>query len=533
MTGILLIIALIILLCVVLNRITDKVGIPILLAFILLGMAFGTDGIWKIEFDNFHIAEQTCTVALIFIMFYGGFGTNWEQAKPVAWQAGILSTLGVALTAGATGVFCHLILRMDWMESLLLGSVVSSTDAASVFSILRSKKLGLKHNTASLLELESGSNDPSSYMLTMIVLTLMAGGMTAGSMVSMIVMQFACAILVSVVVSFAALWMLRHFRFAADGFDTILVIAVAIVAYALAAQIGGNGYLSVYIVGIILGNSKFQHKEGLVPFFDGITGLMQILVFFLLGLLSYPSRIGEVIGTAVWISLFLIFVARPIVIFLLMIPFRGRVNQMLLVSFTGLRGAASIVFAIMATVSGVALEEDLFHIVFGIVLISIAFQGTLIPWVAKRLDMIDQDLDIRKTFTDYVDEVPVQFIELRVGENHPWNGKTIAQLGLVKELLIVVIIRGSESLIPTGSTLLQAGDRVVMSGLAYQDDHGVRLSEKTIGKKHAWIGKQLSECYGSSDDLVVLIRRGSETLIPRGDTVLKQGDVLVLHATHA
>lgn len=185
-------------------------GIPILLAFILLGMLFGTDGIWKIEFDNFRFAEQICSVALIFIMFYGGFGTNWEQAKPVAPQAVVLSTAGVAMTAGITGVFCHFVLGMGWLEGLLLGSVVSSTDAASVFSILRSKNLGLKDNTASLLELESGSNDPCSYMLTAILLTVMAEGMTWKAMLWMVFSQFAFGILVSLAVAVFALHVLKN-----------------------------------------------------------------------------------------------------------------------------------------------------------------------------------------------------------------------------------------------------------------------------------------------------------------------------------
>ncbi len=526
----LLLVASIILACVFLNRITDNVGIPILLAFILLGMLFGTDGIWKIPFDNFAFAEQFCSVALIFIMFYGGFGTNWQQAKPVAVQAAILSTLGVALTAFLTAVFCCFVLGMDWLVSLLLGSVIGSTDAASVFSILRSKKLGLKDNTASLLELESGSNDPCAYMMTMIVLTAMTAGTSVKAVAWMVFAQFAFGILVSVAVAFFALWMLRRFDFGAAGFDTVFVIAVALLAYGMSSWIGGNGYLSVYIVGIILGNSKFRSKAKLVPFFDGITSLMQMMVFFLLGLLSFPSHIPMVAGTSFLTALFLTVVARPATVFLLLAPFGGRWQQKLLISFSGLRGAASIVFAITATVSSAYIEDDIFHIVFGIVLLSIAFQGTLIPWVSRKLDMIDKDLDVRRTFTDYIDEVPVQFVELHVGNDHPWKDQTIAQLGLVKDLLIVVILRDGKNLIPTGSTKIMAGDRVVISGPAYQDEYGVMLVEKTISKGDRWAGKRLADCSKKRKELVVLIRRKDEPVIPHGDTVLQVGDVLVIHS---
>lgn len=533
MTIFLLTISFIILACVLLNRVTDKVGVPILLAFILLGMAFGTDGIWKIEFDNFSFAEQICSVALIFIMFYGGFGTNWQQAKPVAVQAAVLSTAGVALTAGITGVFCRMVLHMEWLEALLLGALVSSTDAASVFSILRSKNLGLKYNTASLLELESGSNDPCSYMLTAILITVMTGTMTAGKMAWMVFAQFFFATAVSLAVASFAIFMLRRFKFGAAGFDTVFVIAVALLAYALASWIGGNGYLSVYIVGIILGNSRIKNKASLVPFFDGVTSLMQMMVFFLLGLLCFPSRIPQVLGISLAAAAFLTFAARPLVVFLLMAPFGGKWQQKALVSFAGLRGAASIVFAIMAMVGGAYVRTDLFHVVFGIVLLSIAFQGTLIPWFARKLDMIDEELDIRKTFTDYVDEVPVQFVELRIGQTHPWTGKTIAELGMVQDLLIVVILRGRESLIPVGNTVLEAGDRVVISGPAYQERKGIQLVERTIGKRDSWAGRPLAECSRDPQELVVMIRRGDEPVIPRGDTILQAGDVLVIHTREA
>lgn len=530
MTVFLVTAACIMLVCVFLNRITDRVGIPILLAFILLGMLFGSDGIWKIAFSDFGFAEQVCSVALIFIMFYGGFGTNWTQAKPVAVEAALLSTVGVALTAGITGIFCYLALGMGMMESFLLGSVISSTDAASVFSILRSKKLGLKDNTASLLEMESGSNDPCSYMLTVVVLTVMAGSASPGQVAWMVFAQFAFGILVALAMAAFALWMLRRFRFGAAGFDMVFVTAVALLSYGAAAMVGGNGYLSVYIVGIILGNSKIKNKMTLVPFFDGVTGLMQMAVFFLLGLLSFPSRLPAVAGVALAAALFLTFVARPLAVFLLMAPFRARRQQKLLVSFAGLRGAASIVFAIMATVSDAYVRDDIFHIVFCIVLVSIAFQGTLIPWAAKRLDMIDEELDVRRTFTDYVDEVPVQFMELTIGSGHPWEGKKLSELGLVRELLIVLILRSGENLIPSGDTELWEGDRVVLSGPAYQDEHGVQLLEKTIGKGDLYAGKALSEYSKDPQELVVLIRRGEDTVIPRGDTILETGDVLVIHS---
>ena len=378
MTSYILLVAAVILLCLSLNKMSNKLGIPMLLAYILLGMMFGTDGILKIPFDNFTIAEQICTVSLIFIMFYGGFGTNWKQAKPVAGKAVLLSTVGVILTAVTTGAFCHFILRMDFWESMLIGSVISSTDAASVFSILRSKRLNLKNNTASMLEVESGSNDPCSYMLTVIILTIMSGELSGSSLVVMIFSQIIFGILVGVVVALAAAFILKKVNFATDGFDTIFVFSMALVSYAGASMINGNGYLAAYIAGIILGNTPLHHKKSLVHFFDGITGLMQMLIFFLLGLLAYPSQLPKILPIALAIAVFLTFVARPVSVFAILMPFRCPVKQQLLVSWAGLRGAASIVFAIMATVSPAYTKNDLFHIVIFIVLFSISIQGCLL-----------------------------------------------------------------------------------------------------------------------------------------------------------
>ena len=313
MTSYILLVAAVILLCLSLNKMSNKLGIPMLLAYILLGMMFGTDGILKIPFDNFTIAEQICTVSLIFIMFYGGFGTNWKQAKPVAGKAVLLSTVGVILTAVTTGAFCHFILKMDFWESMLIGSVISSTDAASVFSILRSRRLNLKNNTASMLEVESGSNDPCSYMLTVIILTIMSGELSGFSLVVMIFSQITFGVLVGVVVALAAAFILKKVNFATDGFDTIFVFSMALVSYAGASMINGNGYLAAYIAGIILGNTPLHHKKSLVHFFDGITGLMQMLIFFLLGLLAYPSQLPKILPIALAIAVFLTFVALSLI----------------------------------------------------------------------------------------------------------------------------------------------------------------------------------------------------------------------------
>ncbi len=528
MTSYILLVAAVILLCLSLNKMSNKLGIPMLLAYILLGMMFGTDGILKIPFDNFTIAEQICTVSLIFIMFYGGFGTNWKQAKPVAGKAVLLSTVGVILTAVTTGAFCHFILKMDFWESMLIGSVISSTDAASVFSILRSRRLNLKNNTASMLEVESGSNDPCSYMLTVIILTIMSGELSGSSLVVMIFSQITFGILVGVVVALAAAFILKKVNFATDGFDTIFVFSMALVSYAGASMINGNGYLAAYIAGIILGNTPLHHKKSLVHFFDGITGLMQMLIFFLLGLLAYPSQLPKILPIALAIAVFLTFVARPVSVFAILMPFRCPVKQQLLVSWAGLRGAASIVFAIMATVSPAYTKNDLFHIVIFIVLFSISIQGTLLGLVAKKLDMIDENGNVMKTFSDYSDEMPVEFVKISIKAGHPWENRRIKDLTSLPDLLLVLILRGEERIIPNGNTVVLAGDKIVLSALSPEENLGICLTEIPIEKDSKWIGKPLSRIKLGEEKLVLVLKRNEKVVIPNGNTVIRENDVLVI-----
>lgn len=526
-----LVIAVIIIICLTLSKLSSRLGVPILLAFIFLGMLFGCDGIFKIEFSNYTFAEQICSISLIFIMFYGGFGTNWKSAKKVASKSILLSTLGVILTAGIVGIFCHFVLKFDFPESMLIGAVVSSTDAASVFSILRSKRLNLKYNTASLLEVESGSNDPCSYMLTIIILSLMSGKSSTTDIIYMIFAQLVFGVAVGVGVAFLTSFMLNKIDFGINGFSSILVFGMALISYAGAAVMGGNGYLAVYITGIILGNRRIPDKKSLVHFFDGITGLMQILIFFLLGLVSFPSQMLSVILPALAIALFLTFIARPLSVFAILTPFRCPVKQQLLVSWSGLRGAASIVFAIMAVVSPAYLKNDVFHVVFFIVLFSITIQGTLIPFIAKRLDMIDNKSDVMKTFNDYTKEVPVQFIKLPITAEHPWVNKKIRNIKFLPNTILALIIRDDKELVPRGNTVLLEGDIAVLSGPSLEKKFTGHLTEMDIDSESDWLGLTLSEIKIDSDKLVILIKRNNRIIIPSGNTVVKENDVLIINKT--
>lgn len=531
MSVYILIIAIIILICLSLSKVSNKLGLPTLLVFIFLGMLFGSDGLFKIPFDNYMFAERICSVSLIFIMFYGGFGTNWKRGRPVAVKAALLSSVGVVMTAVLTGLFCFYVLHFDFLESMLIGSVISSTDAASVFSVLRSKRLNMKYNTASMLEIESGSNDPCSNILTVVILSLMSVQSGGWKITYMVFSQIVYGGIVGTAIAYAAYFVLQRTKITSDGSDSIFVFGIALISYSGAAIIGGNGYLSVYITGIILGNLPIDNKKTLVHFFDGITGLVEILIFFLLGLLSFPSQLPAIMITSLLIALFLTLVARPLSVFAILTPFKCPLNQQLLVSWAGLRGAASIVFAIMATVSPAYMKNDVFHIVFFIVLFSILLQGSLLPFVSKKLKMIDNNSDVMKTFSDYTEEVPIQFIKQMITFEHPWVNKKIRDIELLPDVLVVLIIREHRQIIPKGNIVLMAGDTVILSGPSLNGDVLGSLTELKIDKDNEWFGKPLSEIKFGHDKLVMVIKRNNKILIPRGKTVIRENDILIINQT--
>ena len=526
MNSALLLIGSVILICILMNRFLEKLAVPSLLIFLALGMCFGENGIFRIQFNDYAGVNLICSFCLIFIMFYGGFGTNLKAARPVAVQAGLLATLGVAGTAGAVGLFAHFALDLPWLESFLIGSVISSTDAASVFSILRSKKLALKHHTDSLLEMESGSNDPISYMLTTAVLTMMAGQDL--SLPLLLARQMVLGAGGGLLIGAGAAWLLRRDLLRNQESRTVFLFAVMLLSYALPAAGGGNGYLSAYLCGIWLGNTNLTQKRYLVHFFDVTTKVAQVLIFFLLGLLVTPVRLPAALLPALAIMAFLTLAARPLVCAVLLLPFRAPWGQVGVTAWAGLRGAASIVFAISAVLSGMSMTYDLFNLVFCIVLLSMAIQGTLLPRVAAGLSMTDRGADVGKTFTDYQEESDIDFVEVRLGADHPWRGRTVSQLALPPELLVAMVDRGGTGVVPRGDTALGEGDRLVLAARSFEDQEHLALREVPVDRNHKWAGQPIRQISSTKPRLIILIKRGLETVIPTGSTVIRPGDIVVL-----
>lgn len=526
-----LVVAIIILLSLFFNKISSKLGIPALLVFIALGMVFGVDGIFRIPFDDYSFAEDLATIALIFIMFYGGFGTKYSAAKVIALRAIILSSLGTILTALTLALLLNFIIGLDFLRSFLIGSVLSATDAASVFSILRSKRLNLKSNTASILEIESGSNDPFSYMLTLIAISIIntKGDINYLKISSLIVTQLAFGLLFGFLIAYLCIYIFKKIRFESDGSGQIFVVSAALLSYSIASLFNGNGFLSTYIVGILLGNKIPSSKKSLVSFFDGITSLMQMMIFFVLGLLANPKTMISTMPLALIVAALLTFIARPIAVSIVLSPFKAKLNQQTLIAFAGLRGASSIVFSILAITNIENFNQSLFNIVFLVVLFSLFFQGSLLSVVAKWLKMIDNSNNVMKTFNDYSNEVDVQFITLNITNSHPYKDKMVKDVQIPNGILLVLIIRDSKRIIPTGLTYIYQGDQVVFCAKAYEDSKDLSLKELKVDKTSEYKDKRIAEVAKDSKKLIILIKRDNRVVIPRGNTLIAENDILIIH----
>ena len=455
-------IAIVILSAIFTNRFLNQLGIPTLFFFLFLGLFFGADGIFKVDFSNYELTKELASLALGFIIFFGGFCTKWKLAKNIFPQAVVLSTLGVLFTAFIVGIFCNFVLKFPILEGFLFGALICSTDAASVFSILKSKKIFLKEHTVPLLELESSSNDPMSYVLVVLFLGLMQG-QSVEFVFILFIKQILFGILTGIIVAKCALYVFQRTKIITDGNDSLFVISIILITYLLPQIYNGNPFLAVYFLGICLGNAQIENKPLMMAFFDNLTKLAQIGIFFTLGLLASPRIVYEIFPIGFFMFLFLTFIARPIVIFILLHFFKSSIGQKVVVSISGLRGVASIVFAIIATNSNINLEYDLFHLIFLISVLSIAIQGLLLPIVAKRIKMIDDSVDIKKTFNDYQEECAIKFIRITVPRKHDWINKKISDINIPNGSVILYIKRNGYKILPTKSTRIKEFDRITLT----------------------------------------------------------------------
>jgi len=451
---------------IVASKTSLKLGIPTLILFLAVGMLAGSDGPGGIRFNDPEIAQFLGVVALTFILFSGGLDTKIESIRPILRSGISLSTLGVLITAISVGLFSSYLLNLSWIEGMLIGAIVSPTDAAAVFSILRSRSVGLKGNIRPLLEFESGSNDPMAYFLT-IGFTFLVQHSDSSPVA--LIPKFLISMTLGALCGFAfgkgMIWVVNKVKLEFEGLYPVLLISLIFFTFSFTDRIGGNGFLAIYISAIILGNSNFIHKKSLIKFYDGQAWLMQIVMFLTLGLLVFPSQIVPVLGPGILISLFLIFVARPLAVFV-SLAFADGVNfrKKVFLSWVGLRGAVPIVFATYPLLAGVAYASTIFHLVFFISAMSILLQGTTLPLVAKWL-RVSVPENLKRKFPIDIElkgNTQSELMELDILEDSPAVGKAIVQLNLPKTSYIVMIHRGDNYVIPNGDTVIKSNDHLLV-----------------------------------------------------------------------
>jgi cell volume regulation protein A len=438
-----------------------KFGVPVLILFISIGMLAGSEGIGGIYFDNPGTAQFIGIVALNFILFSGGLDTDWKLIKPVLWQGISLSTLGVMLTAFSVGLFVWAVTDFTIYEGLLLGSIVSSTDSAAVFSILRSKSLALKGNLRPTLELESGSNDPMAYILTIVFTGLVVSQDSSFiGIIPMFLGQIILGAVIGLLFGKLSTWFINKIQLDYEGLYIVLVIAIMFFTFSFTDFVGGNGFLAVYLTSVFLGNQDLIHKKKILKSFDSFAWLMQIVLFLTLGLLVFPSQIVPVIGIGLIISAFLIVVARPLSVFISLAPFKTDLRSKWFLSWVGLRGAVPIVFATYPLLAGAEQANMIFDIVFFVSLTSVMIQGTTLPKIAKWLNLTLPEKLKKRTKLDMelADSVKSLLTEIRIPKNSPVAGKKIVQLGLPPTTLISFILRGKKYITPSGATVIEEND---------------------------------------------------------------------------
>ncbi len=382
--------AVLLLLSLFASKLSGRLGIPVLLLFLIIGMLAGSDGLGGIYFDNPHIAKTISVAALIFILFSGAVDTNWQDVKQVTWSSISLSTIAVIITAVVMGIAAYYILHFSWLESLLLGTIVSSTDVAAVFTILRSKSIQINQRIKAVIEVESASNDPMAILLTLALIQVMTSpNHSILSLLGLFFLQIIIGSLAGWGMGKAIPKIINYIRLEFTGLYPVLMIALILLLYSLTTVLQGNGFLAVYIAGLLVGQEEFLHKKELLQFYDGLTWLMQIIMFITLGLLVFPSQLVSVLWIDLAIAMILIFIARPIAVFLSLSLSQFKVKEKIMISWIGLRGAVPIILAIFPLTVGIEKGNSIFNLVFFIVLTSILLQGTAIPIVAKWLNLED------------------------------------------------------------------------------------------------------------------------------------------------
>ena len=469
--NILLIGSILLFVSIVVGKTGYRFGVPALLLFLLVGMLFGSDGL-GLQFHNAKIAQFIGMVALSVILFSGGMDTKFKEIRPILSPGIVLSTVGVFLTALFTGLFIWYLSGMSWtnihfplITSLSLASTMSPTDSASVFAILRSQKMNLKHNLRPMLELESGSNDPMAYMLTIVLIQfIQSDGMGTGNIIGSFIIQFLVGAAAGYILGKLAILILNKINIDNQSLYPILLLSFVFFTFAITDLLRGNGYLAVYIAGMMVGNHKITFRKEIATFMDGLTWLFQIIMFLMLGLLVNPHEMIEVAVVALLIGVFMIVIGRPLSVFLCLLPFRKiTLKSRLFVSWVGLRGAVPIIFATYPVVANVEGSNMIFNIVFFITIVSLIVQGTSVSFVARLLHL---STPLEKTGNDFGVELPEEIdtdlSDMTITMEMLNEADTLKDMNLPKGTLVMIVKRGDEFLIPNGTLKLHVGDKLLL-----------------------------------------------------------------------
>ncbi|MBP9507535.1 MAG: potassium/proton antiporter [Bacteroides sp.] len=484
--GILLIASVLLFFSVCAGKAGYRFGLPALLLFLGVGMLFGSDGM-GIQFSNPDTAQFIGILALSIILFSGGMDTKMSEVKPIAVQGVVLATLGVLLTTLLTGGFIYycsfFIMSRELLtlpESMLLAAVMSSTDSASVFSILRSKGVHLKQRLRPTLELESGSNDPMAYMLTLLLIAyIQMGGMDVKDAILMLFLQLSVGALAGFLLGKLAVFLINHINIVNESLYPILLLTTAFFTFSATTMCHGNGYLAVYIAGLVVGNSNIVYKKNLLTFFDGFAWLWQIVMFLTLGLLVNPHELLPIAPMGLIVGFFMIIVARPVSVLLCLLPFKNfTFKGKLCISWVGLRGAVPIIFATYPLIAGIENAGTMFNIVFFITILSLLIQGTTVTQVAGWLDLIGQPKRKNEIGIELPDEIKSAMSEIDITPEVLLHGKKLMDLRLPDHTLVVMVKRGDNYFIPKGQTVLKEHDKLLIIS---DDDEALLQAYNLLG----------------------------------------------------
>jgi len=450
-----------------------RFGVPTLLLFLIIGMGAGSGGL-GIQFSSPEVAQYIGIISLNIILFSGGLDTRLTDVRPVLGAGIMMATVGVLLTALFTGVFIYWLtnsliqsITFSFAESLLLAAILSSTDSASVFSILRSKNLSLKENLRPMLELESGSNDPMAFLLTIILLQFLNTPDVSGwSILLTFTQQLVFGAAAGFLLGKLAVKLINNINLDNDALYSVLMLTVMFFLFGFTSFIGGNGYLAVYVGGLIIGNQKVVHRRSTMKFFDGLTWLFQIIMFLTLGLLVEPRELLPVAVTAIIIGLILILLARPLAMFIALSPFKNlSFKARIFSSWVGLRGAVPIIFATYPWISEIPYAKVMFNIVFFITIISLLLQGTTIGLMAEWLHLtkpVERKRKLKEFDVEFSDEIKSATCEISINDAMLENGNRLMDINLPEHTLVVMVKREGRYFIPRGNTLLEKGDSVLV-----------------------------------------------------------------------